>query len=711
MNKIKILTMLLPTLLLGMNIKVDVKNATNVKILEESSSMSKIEVEYNDFINNLRNFPTNFVYDNHYFKGFSPQYFKVVSRNIHNERNGIITTIILNYEELEVKIVSGLYKDYDAYDYTVYFKNTSNHNSKVLKQFNNIDINFKGNNPVLKGILGDHENNYKPYERDLSSENVHFRNETGRATHITFPYFNLENDDGGVLLAVGWGGTWEADFKYDSFTQETNFKATSTIDMKTYLKPGEQIRSALIGVVRYYERNEDEATNKWRRWFIDCNMPREAGSDTLSVQPHTSVFLALDSDRPNSDGSIAEYSEMWKPSLETFYKHGLKADFRWFDAGWYYDPYNKTVPSDWWGTVGTWELDAEKWPGDTFKESVDYAREHGTRTFVWFESERVTHLDGMVKNYGYNRAWVLSDHGNNNCYINNLGNPDCLKWTTNRILAFFKKTGIDMYREDFNMDPQIFWTIGDGYEGHDRVGITENKYMQGHWQLWDNIIEYCKNHGGCPYVDSCASGGGRNDLETVRRSVPFLRSDADRTTIPLRLSFTYSLSKWLPYSGVPSNESGSQLTQGDTGLYSSRASYMAHTYFNVRWKTDEKIIPWDTLLQVQREYDEIKGYLLKDYYSLTPYTGINNDKAWSSYMFVDKENNKAVVQAFRQEHCADDQIKVQLKGLNKDTYYSVRDIDGVNSLARVKGSALMKGFIINAGSPRTAVIIYIDPIS
>ncbi len=234
--------------------------------------------------------------------------------------------------------------------------------------------------------------------------------------------------------------------------------------------------------------------------------------------------------------------------------------------------------------------------------------------------------------------------------------------------------------------------------------------MQGHWQLWDNIIEYCKEHGKCPYVDSCASGGGRNDLESARRSIPLLRSDFDRTTISLRLSYTYSLSKWLPYSGVPCNESGNTLSQGSTDIYSYRASYMAHTYYNCRWKTDENKLKWDELRQGQAEWNTVKGYLLKDYYSLTPYTGIYNDKTWSSYMFFDSEKNSGVLQAFRQEHCVEDHIKVYPKGLKKDCYYRMRDIDGVNTIERVKGSELMKGFNISAAKARTAVLIFIEPV-
>ena len=78
-----------------------------------------------------------------------------------------------------------------------------------------------------------------------------------------------------------------------------------------------------------------------------------------------------------------------------------KVDFRWLDAGWYSDPEGNTVPTDSWGTVGSWELDPEKWPGDTLLESVEFAHANDMKTLMWFEPERVTHPEALAKNYGY----------------------------------------------------------------------------------------------------------------------------------------------------------------------------------------------------------------------------------------------------------------------------------------------------------------------
>ena len=51
--------------------------------------------------------------------------------------------------------------------------------------------------------------------------------------------------------------------------------------------------------------------------------------------------------------------------------------------------------------------------------------------------------------------------------------------------------------------------------------MTEIRYVEGHYAMWDELIA---RHPGL-WIDNCASGGRRIDLETVMRSVPLWRSD------------------------------------------------------------------------------------------------------------------------------------------------------------------------------------------
>ncbi len=679
--------------------------------VEEESAMTQAEKEYNAMIGDLSSFPVNFVYDGVYYSGFAPKYFTEVTRSRIEIGEKICVNLVLSFDSrFEITLKTAYYRGYEAYEYTVYFENPSeSENSGVLKYVNAADLEFHGKNAVLKGILGDHGNQYAPYEYDLGEKDVNFTSLAGRATHQYFPYFNLENEEGGALLAIGWGGTWQADFTYDKGTESSRFVGTGTVGLNTYLKPKEIVRTPLIAAVRYYERDEEKAMNAWRKWIVDCNLPKDSADSYKHVQPFTSTMLAYDTGRPNSDGSISEGYDTWKRSLDSYYEHGLTADFRWVDAGWYFDPYGKTVASDWWGTVGTWELDKVKWPDTSFKDSTDYARAHGTKTFLWFEPERVTHLDGMVKNYGYKREWVLSDHGNNNAYLNNLGNKECLAWTLKRIVGVMEENGIDMYREDFNMDPYLFWNIGDGYEGERRKGITENLYMQGHYALFDGIIEYCASRGKCTFVDSCASGGGRNDLETLRRSVPLLRSDSDRTTIELRLAMTTRLVRWIPFTGAATKESSSQLANGMMDTYVLRASMLPHFGYQAAFYHERENIDWETLKRGQEEWKELSQYFFNDFYVLTPQREVADSQNWTVYEYFDEERDSGVIQAFRLPDCEERSYKVEVKGVKTDRYYTIRDIDGINSIKKIKGSALIKGLPLLADDPRTAMIVYVEP--
>ena len=50
-------------------------------------------------------------------------------------------------------------------------------------------------------------------------------------------------------------------------------------------------------------------------------------------------------------------------------------------------------------------------------------------------------------------------------------------------------------------------------------------------------------------IEECASGGKRNDLEMMRRSVPLWRSDFPSGVVENQ-RMTYGISMWIPYHGT-----------------------------------------------------------------------------------------------------------------------------------------------------------------
>ena len=585
---------------------------------------------YQDICADAAALPLGFALDGVRFAGLPAATFPVRSREVSTGDALELQTLMLDGgANLALRLELEYDRRYGALTWTLWFENPGDGNSPVISDIDAADIAIPGARPLLKGILGDQKNEYAPYCRDLTAEDVRFYSDLGRPTHIYFPYFNLECGDGGCLIALGWGGTWEARFAWDGAS--TRYLGRGTNGLKTYLRPGERIRTPRMVFVPYAGRDEDAAMNKWRRWFVDRVLPREPGSETEPLRPFSTTCLSCDTGLPNSDGSISERSFTWRPSLEKMLAEGIRLDYRWFDAGWYVDPAGNSVPEDWWGTVGTWELDRAKWPGDSFRESTDFARTHGMRTLMWFEPERVTHVEDLVRSWGYKPEWALGDP-NGKAQGNNIGDPACLDWTAARILHTLEQGGVELYREDNNFNARPCWAALDA---ENRVGITENMAVAGHYALWDRIIEFERARGGCAFVDSCASGGGRNDLESLRRGVPLLRSDADRTVTSLRLSMSSSFNRWIPFSGASCTEQAGELDpDGKRDMYIFRASYLAALNLSAQWTQD----PNTDFALIRRglaEWNSLKRFLLKDFYVLTPWHAPQDRTGWTAFAYLD----------------------------------------------------------------------------
>lgn len=197
------------------------------------------EAWYYDLLENMDMFPFRFTYRGIEHQGFSVEKFELLSqKNMSQRGKEISEQIWILDNELKITLNFVYYPSYGVSEWTVWFENISCRDSGILEKAESV-LTFAGSRPVLKGILGDEVNQYHPYCQDLADMDMHFVSNSGRATHINFPYFNLEYGDGGVMLAIGWAGSWTADFSYDG--QVTTYTANAINGLKTYLKPGEKL--------------------------------------------------------------------------------------------------------------------------------------------------------------------------------------------------------------------------------------------------------------------------------------------------------------------------------------------------------------------------------------------------------------------------------------------------------------------------------------
>lgn len=675
---------------------------------KQSLHLLRAEKMYRETLCRPENLTVSFVYEGKRYEGLGgvPMVGKKVTVSETGEKQELR---FMADNKLQITLETAYCPEFGEMEYTLWFENVGNTPTGELRDVYALTSDFCGADPVLRGCLGDHSKYYEAYENRLLHGDSYFRSDNGRATHIVFPYFDLVHGDGGTLIALGWAGTWEALFS--AHGESSSVKAKTDIRLCASLMPGEKIRTGLIVLIPYQGRSADDATNLWREWFMKYNLPK-ADADGTPIHSFMTEGFAGDTGLPNSDGSISERYFTWQPTLEKIVKEDIVPDFRWFDAGWYTDPAGNTVETDWWGTIGSWELDREKWPGTTFRESNEACHALGMRVFAWFEPERVTHVEELCDNFGYKEEWAIP-HGS--VITNNIGDAECLKWTLGRIIKMLDENAVDMYREDNNSDPAYSWMHLDERDeasyGVKRSGINENKCICGHYALWDGIINYCAKNGKCTFVDSCASGGGRNDIESMRRGVPMMRSDYDRTTSAMRLSQTTSFCKWIPFHGSTVKETETQLeTSKGAGSdsYVARASYLP-IYNITEAFVHNPELDFELMRKNIGEWKSLRHLLTRDLYVLTPWHHSESLQSWTALAYDAPELGESVVMAFRMEEADEEEYTAVLPFAREAATYCVVDAD-TGEMRTMTGTALQNGITIRLSKPKSSALLRIRVI-
>jgi len=597
-------------------------------------------------------------------------------RSSHNKLDEHRMAYTLTYTDpetgLQLRWEGVQYHDFSTVEWTMYFKNAGSSDTPILADIRALDANLhrkRGEEFLLHHWKGTfvRRDDYEPLQSVLKpGENMRFAPPGGRPCGHVFPYFNLETLGEGIIVSIGWPGQWAAEFKRDA-ADGLRIRAGQEL---TYFKllPGEEIRTPLT-VLQFWKGGDwIDSQNVWRRWMIKHNLPRRGGK--LPPVPQ----LAACSSHQYAE-MINANEENQKMFIDRYLEEGLKLDYWWMDAGWYVNEWG-------WPNTGTWEVDTERFPRG-LRAITDYAHSKGLKTIVWFEPERVTANTWLANNHP---EWII---GGSNGGLLDLGVPEALNWLTNHIDKIITNEGIDLYRQDYNIDPLGSWRSKDAPE---RQGITENHYVSGYLAYWDELVLRHPNM----LIDSCASGGHRNDLETLRRSVPLLRSDY--LFEPLgQQGHTYGLAFWVPFYGT------AMCHPSVYDSYSYRSQMCPHNTgcFDLR----NKDLDYDLIRRLYGEWKKIAPYYFGDYYPLSPYS-IAGDM-WIAWQFNKSETGEGMVQAFRRPGSDFFGCQFRLRGLNADAEYELTNFD-IPGKTRMTGRELTeKGLkVCIEERPGAAVITY-----
>ena len=573
---------------------------------------------------------------------------------------------------LEVRLEAVAYQDFPVVEWTVHFKNNGSASSGMLEEILAIDTRFErgaGGEFLLHHSKGSPNSatDYQPWETPLGPDaGKRIATRGGRPTDTDLCYFNAEGPGRGVIVALGWPGQWAATFKRD----KARGLAVQAGQEGTHFRllPGEEVRGPLVALL-FWDGDWVQGQNIWRRWMVAHNLPRLGGQ----LPPPQ---LAGGSNRHTIEMQDAN-EENQKFYLKRDLDSGLKLDFWWMDAGWY--PFTK----GWWQT-GTWEPDPARFPRG-LAPVAEAAHARGVKTIVWFEPERVTPGSWLYENHP---EWLLGKDGKDKLLY--LGNPKAWEWLVERVTALIREQGIDLYRQDFNFEPLALWR---GNDAEDRQGISEIKHVTGYLAYWDELRRRFPHLA----LDTCASGGRRNDLETLRRAVPLWRSDHPFEPSSMQAQ-TYGMALWMPYFGTGVNsvepyQFRSQMTPAvGIGLEPGR--------------TEQGYAKFQKLVS---QWREIADLYYGDYYPLTPYRIENTE--WMAWQFDAPERGEGMIQAFRRPESVYQSARFRLRGLDPEARYRVTDMD-VAGAAEHLGRRLMEtGLDVDIRDAPGAVVIRYKKVS
>ncbi len=589
---------------------------------------------------------------------------------------------------MNIRVECAEYLDYPVVEWVAWFSAHGSEPTPLIHDIRALDGAFTGASPVVHHSNGDFfsAEGYTPQATPLpAGRALGFAPTGGRACDDAFPYFRLTFASAGLCLAIGWSAQWSAHFTGLAESVQVEAGQAQT---HLRLRPGEIIRTPRVTVLAW-AGDDSRAVNLWRRWYLAHILPRPDGRPmrpllACGANDDREDVTGLDSEEMTSGTEANQIS-----FIKKFNWRGILPDVWWIDAGWYpcYNPDHQRR----WVLTGNWKPDPERFPNG-LKSISDRAAELGADLLVWFEPERVTsgsqldveHPEWLLKAAGETRE-TLASAGSAHDGLLNLGNPDCRQWLTDHVCRVIRENGIKIYRHDHNFRPLVYWRQN---EADDRQGMNKNLYVQGYLQYWDDLL--ARNPG--LWIDSCASGGRRNDLETMRRSVPLHYTDYGYGDHPVKLAFQRTLYEWLPYFKgftLSWDSSGRVDHQVDSYSFHCGMAPMLAPTVDIR-RDDYDFGLARKMIAIWRRAADLLLY--GDYYAHTPFH--RSAEKWVSWQFDSPETGCGLVQGIRLPSAPEETLNIFLQGMKPEVRYVFEEAE-TSETRELDGAALLRdGFTL-----------------
>ncbi|PSR21702.1 MAG: hypothetical protein C7B45_09870 [Sulfobacillus acidophilus] len=650
-------------------------------------------------------------------------------------REGVQTTTIRWTDpvtHLEVQWVASQYAGFPTSDWIIYFANRGKTRTAVLSQILALDWNVSGlsrNGWIIHSNNGSHDQptDFAPYEIPLvpnsfrvfstsggrSSNGYHNSDLSGTNILGGWPYLNVDWSSGGMIVALGWPGQWVMQVErlradtlrlYGGMSQVDGTLLTNGQDIfstdlaELWLAPGETIRTPRIVVMPWEKVPGNtagwiDAQNQWRQWFIQYHLPRKQGKLPDPLCP--AVANGFFSEQGGPDGTDDQANELsWLNAYGAEHdtpSTGGVHNYWWIDAGWYETPPGPIT----WVSVGTWTPSPTRFPHG-LSPIFQRAKDLGMGSILWFEPERV-----MPGTWLYDRrsSWLLKPPPGLSEYsgqarLLDFGKEEVVNWAVEHFGALITTQKVDVYREDYNIDPLPYWQFNDP---PGRRGITQIQYVTGHLEYWGALLA---KHPGL-LIDCCASGGRRLDIDSMGYAINLWRSDYSNVA-ESNQGMTFGVSAWLPMTG---DQVLIQSFSGKgTNEYNARSA-MAPSFQEIVQVPSAVTENWNVLRAMSFEWIDIAPNYFGDYYPLTAFAPPEDTSVWMAWQFNQSTTGTGFVQAFRRGTCPQSTMRLTLHGLSLHANYRLYDYATQSSWI-ASGSQLQQGgLVVNLPTTGSATTI------
>ena len=564
------------------------------------------------------------------------------------------------------------YRDFPVTEWRVTITNNGKKDTPIIS-----DLRLGGEIACGKSVLtygnGDtcKRDGYSFFDKDVI-EAIRLTPFSGTSCQGAFPYMKLRGEGVEIRAAIGFPAKWVAEIA----PSEKGISFLCGQDRcHTRLSPGESFTSPRLTLMAYGAGSEYRGINIWRRFYFAHILPKDNGAP---MPPKLCLHNFRAEGKPEFTGATEE-NQLF--AMSEYLRKGIKPDVWWIDAGWYPCDYN-------WPRIGTWKVDKERFPRGL--APIGKACEENDIDFLlWFEPERVRTGEEIDVEHP---EFLLSVEGSDNKLFD-LGNPEAREWITNRVDSIIKASGVKIYRQDFNFDPLPIWKAN---EAPDRIGFLENRHAMGYLAYWDDLL--LRNPG--LIIDSCASGGRRNDLETMRRAITLHYTDIGYGDHPIKQKQHREMFEWIPYFRAHNMNWFDEESGGYNGKEHEPDIFAYHNAFTpsmtdmLRYDADDV----ETAIEMQALWRKVAEIELEgDYYPITECRGSTED--WYAMQFDDAEKRRGFVQIIRNADAEEDSFNLVLPCIEDGAKY-------VTTEGEFAPEDLRKGIDIKLGKREAKVIMY-----